>query len=648
MEMRALVDLINKYAREYYEQDKPTVSDAEYDKLYDELVALEKATGTVLPDSPTRRVGGAPLSKFSKHKHLKRLYSLDKCKSKSELEDWLKRLSKLIDGTPDFTVENKYDGLTVNLTYKNGLLDTATTRGDGVTGEVITEQVKTICSVPLKIEYKGTVEVQGEAIMRLSALNRYNSTAQEQLKNARNAAAGAIRNLDPKETAKRQLEVVCYNVGYCDREFMSQCEIHDFLEQNGFISGYFFKRADGMEQALQHIDEIEASRGSLDYLIDGAVIKLNSVAERDKAGWTEKFPRWAMAYKFKAEEMTTVLKDVVWQVSRTGKLNPLAVLEPVDIGGVTVRRATLNNYQEILRKDIKIGSRVFIRRSNDVIPEITGIAEHSENSRSVEKPTVCPVCGSPIKHDDIFIYCTNKHNCGSQIVSKLEHFCSKYALDIEGVSEKTAEQLYTELGVSSFVDLYKLTADDLIELEGFKDTKVSNVLNAIEKSKKVELSRFLYALGIEGVGRKAARTLAEHFGTLDKIMSASADELSLLPDFGEIMSQSVVEYFANESNQKQIQELLDIGIEFEQKPDKSKGVFSGKTVVLTGSLERLKRSAAAELITARGGEVADSVSKTVNLIVCGADAGSKLDKAKKLGIEVIDEQEFLRLLGMDK
>lgn len=647
MEMRELVDLLNRYAREYYDNDAPTVSDAEYDRLYDELLRLEKETGTVLPDSPTRRVGGAVKAKFQKHKHLKRLYSLDKCKTHEELYAWLERLTKLIGTKPDFTVEHKYDGLTVSLTYKDGKLDIATTRGDGVTGEVITDQVRTVKSVPTTINYKGTIEAQGEAIMLLSSLAEYNATHDEQLKNARNAAAGAIRNLDVKETAERKLEIIFYNIGYSDREFASQKEMHDFLKDNGFNVGDYFAQANDIDEVISEINKIEERRESLDYLIDGAVIKLNSVADREQAGFTEKFPRWAMAYKFKAEEMTTTLEDVVWQVSRTGKLNPLAVLEPVDIGGVTVKRATLNNYKEILRKGIKIGSRVFVRRSNDVIPEIMGVAEYTAESRDVPKPVMCPVCGSELIYDDTFIYCSNKKNCSSQIVSKLEHFCSKDALDIEGVREKTAEQMYLELGVDSPLDLYKLTADDLKELEGFKDKKISNTIDAINKSKKTELSRFIYALGISGVGKKAARSLAERFKSIDAIKNATFDEIVELSDFGDIMANNVVEYFKNEDNLRLVNDLLDVGIEFVET-EKREGIFSGRVVVLTGSLERFKRSKAAELIEQNGGTVADNINRSVNLVVCGKDAGSKLEKAQKFNIEVIDEERFVEMLDLSE
>ena len=407
-EMTSLKDRLNNLAYRYYVLDDPAVSDAEYDALYDKLVALEKSTGVVLPDSPTRRVGGKPLSKFEQVRHLGRLYSLDKCKTREELRAWMDKLC--VGGKmPRVSVEYKFDGLTINLTYRDGKLVQAATRGDGVTGEVVTEQVKTIRSVPLSIPYKGVLEVQGEGIMRLSALEEYNSDPTvTPLKNARNAAAGAIRNLDPAQTAKRKLEVVCYNVNYIEgRRFDSGSEMMAFLKEQKFKVSDMYVLADDEETVFGTLDKIESVRPTLDFLIDGAVVKADDFAMREELGYTEKFPRWAMAFKFAAEEMTTTVRDVIWQVSRTGKLNPLAVLDPVDIGGVTVSRATLNNISEIRRKDVRIGSRVFVRRSNDVIPEITGVAEQPEDAVEIEVPTICPACGSPVEVRGVFAYCTD-------------------------------------------------------------------------------------------------------------------------------------------------------------------------------------------------------------------------------------------------
>ncbi len=639
--MRELVDLLNKYAYEYYVLDEPTVSDAEYDALYDELVALERELIFVLPDSPTKRVGGETLKSFPSYTHKARLYSLDKAKSIEEAEAFFNRLIKEVGVLPELTLEHKFDGLTLSLTYENGELIRGATRGDGEVGEDVTEQIKTIRTIPLKINFKGLIEIQGEGIMKFSAFDEYNRTEKIPLKNPRNAAAGAIRNLNPKETAKRKLDFFAYNIGYHEGiTFSSQAEMREFIIANGFMVGEAFSLINGIEELEEGLKRIENNRGDLDFLIDGAVIKVNKTSLRLDLGYTEKFPRWALAYKFKAVETTTVLKDVVWQVSRTSKLNPLAILEPVDLLGVTVQRATLNNYSDIQRKGVKIGSRVLIRRSNDVIPEIMGVYEHSADSREILPPEACPACGAPTKLDGVFYYCTNTVSCAPQIISTLDHFASKPCMNIEGFSEKTAEQLYNDLKVSTPSRLYTLTYLELATLEGFKDKKITNLLDSIEKSKKTTLARFLFALGIPQIGKKAAMQLANHFKTLDAVMNATPFELMLLEDFGEIMASNVASYFENASNRKLIKELLDVGVTIEEEKVVTEGVFLGYNVVFTGALVKYKRSNAQAIVVAGGGKCSDSVSKSVNLVVAGADAGSKLEKAKKLGIKIITEEEF--------
>ena len=642
--MHELVKQLNDHAYRYYVLDDPIISDGEYDRLYDELVALEKRSGVVLPDSPTIRVGDKPLSKFEQVRHRGKLFSLDKCQSKEEMLAWLKKLD--VNGQmPLCSVEYKFDGLTINLTYEDGVLTQAATRGNGEIGEVVTAQVRTIKSVPLSIPYKGVLEVQGEGIMTLSALAAYNERQDVvPLKNARNGVAGAIRNLDPQVTAERKLDMICYNVNYIeDINFRDGRQMLEFLRQNNFKLSSYCKYCKTPQEVLSALDEIESRRDSLDFLIDGAVVKVDDTAMREELGYTQKFPRWAMAYKFAAEEATTTVRDVIWQVSRTGKLNPLAVLDPVDLAGVTVSRATLSNLSEIRRKDIKIGSRVFIRRSNDVIPEITGIAAHTENSREIIPPSVCPACGAPVIQDGIFLKCSNVRACANTIVSALSHFCERDAMDIEGLSDKTLELLYGLGKVKAFHDIYALKEEDFDEVEGFKDKRTGNLLAAIEKSKATTLARFLYAIGIPNIGKKSAGQLEEAFRTLDGVMNAGKEDLVALDDFGEIMAEGVLSYFADEHNREEINALLRAGITFKEKELKQ-GVFSSMRVVLTGSLSSMKRSKAKEEIEARGGSVADSVSKTVDLVVAGEEAGSKLDKAKKLGIKIIGEEEFLSML----
>lgn len=642
--MQQLVKQLNEYAYRYYVLDDPVVSDGEYDRLYDELVALEKETGVVLPDSPTIRVGDKPLSKFEQVVHRGKLFSLDKCQSKQEMRAWLDKLS--VGGKmPLCSVEYKFDGLTINLTYENGVLTRAATRGNGEIGEEVTLQVRTIKSVPLSIPYKGIIEVQGEGIMTLSALAAYNAREDvTPLKNARNGVAGAIRNLDPKVTADRKLDMICYNVNYIDKgNFPDGKTMLAFLKENNFKLSDYCKYCSTPEEVMDALDEIEAKRDSLDFLIDGAVVKVDNTAMREELGYTQKFPRWAMAYKFAPQEATTTVRDVIWQVSRTGKLNPLAVLDPVDLAGVTVSRATLSNISEIKRKDIRIGSRVFIRRSNDVIPEITGIAEHTPESREIVPPAKCPACGAPVFNDGIFIKCSNTRACANTIISALSHFCERDAMDIEGLSDKTLELLYGLNKVKAFHDIYALKQEDFDEVEGFKDKRTGNLLAAIEKSKTTTLARFLYAIGIPNIGKKSAGQLEEEFGTLDRVMNASKEELAALDDFGDIMADGVNAYFDDEHNKNEIALLLQAGVNFVKK-QKAEGVFSGKKVVLTGALTSMKRGKAKEEIEKRGGSVADSVSKAVNLVVVGEEAGSKLEKAKKLGISTISEEEFLKML----
>lgn len=642
--MKELVSTLNEWARLYYEEDAPVVADAEYDRLYDELRNLEKEVGYSLPTSPTHRVGGAPKGKFEQSKHILRLYSLDKCQSKEEFYDWCNRIVKTVGYLPTLTCEYKFDGLTLNILYENGKIVKASTRGNGEVGEVVTAQVNTIQKLPKTIEYKGRIEIQGEGIFRLSRLNEYNLTASEPLKNARNGAAGAIRNLNPQVTAQRGLSFFAYNIGYSDKTFATQTEMREFLKAEGFETEGDFEKVNDAESAMKYADRTGEKREKLDYLIDGVVFKVDDVHLRDEIGFTEKFPKWAVAYKFKADEMTTTLQDVEWQVSRSAKLNPIAILEPVDIGGVTVSRATLNNYGDILKKKVKIGDKVFVRRSNDVIPEIMGVAIENPNAVAIKKPHECPVCHAPVKEVGAFLYCTGD-NCAPQIISKLDHFASKDAMDIDGFSEKTAELLYNETHVEDAVDLMNLNATDLFGLEGFGDKKIGNLLGAIEKSKHTTLDRFIFALGIDGIGKKTAKDLVKRFRTLENLQNASLADLGAVDGIGEILANNVFEFFRDSNNVDFVGRLLKSGITFEEAEQKS-GVFSGMKVVLTGSLPTYKRGEATKLIEDNGGEVAASVSKTVNLVLAGEDAGSKLEKAQKLNIKIIDEQQFKQMLGL--
>lgn len=642
--MRELINILNKWAYEYYVLDNPSVSDREYDKLYDELRELEELSGRVEFDSPTKRVGGEPIKEFERHKHISRLYSLDKCVTYDQLSAFFTRMKKAVEN-PEYTVEYKFDGLTVCLTYDKGKFVRATTRGNGVEGEDVTAQALTIKSFPLTISYTGTLEVQGEAIIRLSVLENYNKTAKEQLKNARNAAAGAIRNLDPKVTAERSPEILFYNVNYMSEGELPSQEAHfEFLKKEGFKVYNFIQVCKTEQEVLDAIEQIEVERKSIDVLTDGAVIKLNDATVRENIGYTDKFPRWAVAYKFEAEESITTVKEIRWQVGRTGKLTPLAIVEPVDLAGATVQRATLNNFGDLTRKDVKVGSKVLIRRSNEVIPEILRAVEHVEGSIDVQKPHTCPYCGTHVVEVGANIFCPNKY-CKPRVVGKIAHFASKDAMDIDGLSEMTAGQMYDELNLRECSQLYNYTAADLAKLEGFKDKKITNTLTAIEKSKNVPLERFLLALGIDGVGKVAARDLAKEYKSIEGLKVADRDGLLAMENVGEITADAIINWFKDENNLTEIDNLLAAGVTPESPQNGTRqGVFAGQFVVLTGSLQNFKRSEAQKLIEERGGECQSSVTAKTTLVIAGEAAGSKLAKAQKLGIKVIDEENFKNML----
>ncbi|MBR2070437.1 MAG: NAD-dependent DNA ligase LigA, partial [Clostridia bacterium] len=573
------------------------------------------------------------------------LYSLDKAQSIPELKEWLEKAEKSV-GKVDYSIEYKFDGLTINLSYNKGKFVRATTRGNGEVGEDVSEQVLTIKTFPLTIDYQGELEVVGEGIMLLSDLEKYNKTAQVPLKNARNAVAGAIRNLDPKETAKRSVKIVFYSINYIEDEDLikSQKDVIDFLNKNKFKTSPYFALLSDVEEIATRVEEIGQKRNELDFLIDGVVLKMNDYKAREVMGYTEKFPKWAVAYKFEAEETTTTLKDVIWQVGRSGKLTPLAHLEPVDLCGVTVAKATLNNYGDILRKNVKIGDRVFIRRSNDVIPEILGTAQTFDNSKKVEKPCICPSCKGELTEIGAHLFCLNE-NCKDQTVQRITHFATKQGMNIDGFSEMTAEKLYDTLNLRNPSEIYTLTKDQLLTVEGFKDKKVDNLLKSVENSKNVSFDKFIYALGISNVGAKTAKDLAKNFVNLEELKNANVERLIEIEDVGEIVAESIVEFFANPKKQEEVNALLKyVKIEYPKKDNKV-GVFTGEKVVLTGTLANFTRSKAGEIIESLGGEILSGISKKTTLVLVGEDAGSKLKKAQALNIKIIDEEQFIKMIG---
>ena len=655
-EINELIEKIEELNYHYYTLDSPLVSDGEYDQLYDRLKALEKETGYIADNSPSQKVGGEILEKFEKHYHISRLYSQDKAQSYDDLKNWIDRANRLRDSYNqshdkkleelDFVMEYKFDGLTVNLTYENGLLTNASTRGNGIVGEEISAQVKTIKSIPLEIKEKSTLEIQGEALMPLSELARYNRENELQLKNARNAAAGALRNLDTNETRKRNLTAYFYQVPTNSLDFQSEEEMLGFLKKQNFLVHPYHKHVKTYEEIISELEKIEKERKNLDILTDGVVIKINDKLTQEVLGFTNKFPRWSIAYKFKAEEYTTKLLDVVWNVGRTGKVTPSAILDPVDFDGVTVSRATLNNYDDILRKKVKIGSTIFIRRSNDVIPEILGVVDQDEDfTKEIEKPSHCPYCGSELIEGNVHIICPNSISCAPQLLARMEHFASRNAMDIEGLSEKTIGQLMKDLDIKDIYEIYDLTYDDLIKLERFADKKANNLLKAIEESKDVDLNRFIYAIGIPNVGERTARDLANKFKDFDKLREATVDQLVEIDDIGLITAENIVEFFNDERISQAIDILLSKGINIRKLENESnKNSLESKTFVITGTVDNYKRDDIKKLIEDNGGNVTGSVSKNTDVLICGEKAGSKLTKAKELGIEIYEDEKLYNFL----
>ena len=654
-----LVEELNKLAYEYYVLDNPSVSDKDYDKKYDKLVELEKETGLVLPYSPTQRVGDVVLSKFDKYTHKGKLWSLGKAQSLKEVEDWHNKNLKAVneynlthdDKLPPikYIITKKFDGLTINCTYnEDGILVTAATRGTGEIGEKITAQAKTIKTIPLKMDNHAVIEVHGEAIMTKEAFEEYNKVAVVPLKNLRNGAAGALRNLNVKETARRNLSAFFYDIGYNEgTPFKTYGEMLKFIKDHGIPMDDYAMECSTIEEIEKEINYIEEIRNKLNYDIDGAVIAVDDMKTRELLGYTVKFPKWALAYKFEAQEATTKLLEVEWNVGRSGRVTPTAILEPVEIGGVTVKRATLNNMDDIERKGVKLGSTVFLRRSNDVIPEIMGVVEESlEGSKDIEAPTTCPYCGSEIVQEGVHYFCENTLSCKPQLVKSIVHFGSREAMNIAGFSEKTAEQLFEELEIKSISDLYRIKKEDLLKLNRFGEKKAQNLIDAIESSKECDLPSFIYALGIPNVGKKTSTDLCKKFKTLDNLKKAKFEELVSVEDIGDIVAQSVLDFFNDETILKSIDELLSLGVipKFKEEEIK-KNIFNGKTLVVTGSLSSFSRNEIKEKLQSLGAKVAGSVSKKTDYVLVGKDPGSKYEKALQLNIKVISEEDFKNMIG---
>lgn len=656
--IKELADELNRYAYEYYVLDNPSVEDIDYDKKYDELKRLEKETGYILPYSPTQRVGDVVLDQFQKYTHKAKLWSMDKAQSVNELKEWHERNKRFVeeynkthsDKLPDieYIITKKFDGLTINCTYdEEGVLIKAATRGTGVTGEDVTLQAKTINSLPLKINYDRLIEIHGEAIMTKQAFEEYNKNAEVPLKNLRNGAAGALRNLNIAETKKRKLSAFFYDVGYNEgKPFTTYKEMLMFIKKQGLPVDGYIKVCKTMDEIQNEIDYVAKIRESLYYDIDGIVIAINDIRTRELLGFTIKFPKWAIAYKFEAEEAVTKLLSVEWNVGRSGRVSPTAILEPVELGGVTVKRATLNNMDDIKRKGIRIGSNVNVRRSNDVIPEITGAVDgESAETEEITPPEKCPYCKSDLILDGAHYFCENTLSCKPQMVKSIVHFGSREAMNIEGFSEKTAEQLFEKLNIKSISDLYRIKKEELLTLEKFGDKKAQNLIDAIEKSKNCQLDSFIFALGIPNVGKKTAGDLAKKFKSLENIQNADYEDLLSVQDIGDIVAESIIEFFSQDNIKESIKELLELGVipafnetEIKYNP------FIGKTVVITGTLSNFSRIEIKQKFEALGAKVSGSVSRKTDYVLVGSEPGSKYDKAVELGVKILSEEEFLKML----
>ena len=652
--IKELVNIINKANYNYHVLDNPEISDQEYDKYLKELYSLEeKYPEYVLPDSPTKKIGGEVIEEFAKVVHDKPMMSLSNVFNEDEIRAFDARIRKEgID--PKYVCELKIDGLSVSLRYRNGILLTGATRGDGITGEDITHNVKTIKTVPLKLEKDIDIEVRGEIYMSKDTLNKLNIDRQLKgepiLKNARNAAAGSIRQLDSKIAAQRKLDTFIYHLPNPeDYNIKTHHEALKFMEDLGFKTNPNNKLVGNIDEVINYIKEKTKIRESLPYDIDGVVIKLDNIDEQLKLGYTARYPKWATAYKFPAQEVVTKLKDIIFTVGRTGKITPNAVLESAIVMGSTVSRATLHNEDNIMEKDIKIGDMVVIRKAADVIPEV--VRPVIERRTGLEKDFVmidkCPICQTKLvkKEDEVNSYCPNKL-CPAREIENLIHYSSRGAMNIEGLGESIMEDMYNEGFVKDITDIYNIREykDNLMELEGYGEKSISNLETSIENSKNNSLERLLFALGIRQVGSKTAKILAKKYQNIDNIIKASIEELKQVKDIGPTIAENVYEYFHNEKNIERINKLKELGINTNYLSDSSREEnteFLDKTFVLTGSLSSITRDEASKIIEDLGGKVSSSVSKKTSVVVVGTDAGSKYDKAKELGITIWNEEEFL-------
>ena len=649
--IRFLRQQVEYHRRKYYLEDAPEISDAEFDRMYRELEELEKAHPEFHDEnSPIYRVGGMALDKFQKHIHTVPLKSLSDVFSFGELEEFLSRTA----GCGDYTVEKKIDGLSVALIYKDGRFVSGATRGDGAIGEDVSGNLRTIASIPMTIPYTGYLEVRGEVYMPKASFEKLNAQREKAgeplFANPRNAAAGSLRQLDPKVTAKRNLDILVFNLQKCDRSFETHAQTLDFISSCGFhVLDY--RVAQNKEEVEEEIEAIGRERQGLSFDIDGAVVKINDLAMREKIGEGTNVPKWAVAYKFPPEQKPTKLLSIEVQVGRTGVLTPAANLVPVNLAGSTVSRATLHNIDNIREKDIRVGDTVVIQKAGDIIPEVVcSVKDEAHFARPVyEMPAVCPSCGEKVIRieGEAKTMCTNSA-CPAQRQRSIEHFASKDAMNIEGLGPAAVKALLDSRLISTISDLYTLEEGQLISLERMGKKSAENLLSSIERSKEAGLARLIYALGIPNVGEKAGKALAKVYGDIERLFCATREEISAIEDFGAVTAWCVVSYFSHPQTRMLIEGLKKAGVKTKEEPVEKGGAFEGKTFVLTGTLPTLKRAQAGALIEQLGGKTSSSVSKLTDYVLAGEDAGSKLTKAQSLNIPIIDEETFLEMIEKAK
>ncbi len=652
-----LIEEIWKHNYQYYVLDQPVISDAEYDALYRELLALEKSNPELQsPHSPTQKVGGMPLKKFPKYKHREPMLSLQNIYSEEELEEVYNRWTQNIGDDFALVMEPKFDGLAIELVYENGLLAVAATRGDGETGEDVTSNVKTIRSVPLVLRppFPALLEVRAEILLMKEDFRRLNEERSKKgeplFANPRNAAAGSIRQLDPKIAAKRNLDIFCHGLGAsAGLNLDSQTQMLEYFQARGLRTNKMAKALKGKNAVMEYYRELERNRAGLAYEIDGVVLKIDSMQLQRELGFIARAPRWAFAFKFAAQEANTCLNDVVFQVGRTGVITPVAVLEPVSVGGVTVSRAGLHNEDQLRILDLKIGDTVVIKRAGDVIPDVQSVvvSARSGQEKPIHFPTKCPSCNSKIvrMEGEAAHRCMNMA-CPAQIAERVKHFASKRAMNIEGLGDKWIELFLEHRLIRHYSDLFDLTMDQLLKLERQGERSAQKLIGAIDASRKTTLARFIYALGIRFVGERTAELLAEHFHTLDAFLNASDDELLKVEEVGETVKGAIREFLSDNHNTDEIRRLLKKGVEPQEvvRTDDGEGSLMGSTFVITGTLPSLSREQAEVLVKKHGGKVVSSVSKKTSYLLLGAEPGSKYDKAKSLGIRILSEEDLYRLI----